>query len=168
MVDFKIEIVEDNTEKLKQILEAESEKILTAIGMHIEGEAKEELSNDPKRIDTGLLRNSITYAVSGGHTAIRSYHAEYANNRTEKGERYHAGSEEATSVNFGSYSGQVPEEPNGRKAVYIGSNTEYAPYVHEGTTKMTANHFLKNAAEKNKTQVMRYIKEGFQRAVESL
>lgn len=37
-------------------------------------------------------------------------------------------------------------------AVYIGTNVEYGIYVHEGTVKMTANRFLKNAVEKNASE----------------
>jgi HK97 gp10 family phage protein len=39
---------------------------------------------------------------------------------------------------------------NDENAVYIGTNVEYGIYVHEGTVKMGANRFLKNAVEKNK------------------
>ena len=35
------------------------------------------------------------------------------------------------------------------EAVQIGTNVEYAIYVHEGTRKMAPNRFLKNAVMKN-------------------
>ena len=84
---------------------------LEGIGIHIEGEAKEELENTPRRIDTGNLRNSITHEVV-----------------------------------------------DAEEAVYVGTNVEYGIYVHEGTSKMAPNRFLKNAVERNKEQITDYIK----------
>lgn len=34
-------------------------------------------------------------------------------------------------------------------AAYIGTNVEYAPYVHDGTVRMAPNRFLKNAVAKH-------------------
>lgn len=45
------------------------------------------------------------------------------------------------------------------QAVYVGTNVEYAIYVHEGTVNMEANRFLKNAVERNKDQIDKYIKD---------
>lgn len=87
------------------------EAALEGVGIHIEGEAKEELENTPRRIDTGNLRNSITHEVV-----------------------------------------------DAEQAVYVGTNVEYALYVHEGTSKMAPNRFLKNAVERNKEQITDYIK----------
>lgn len=39
--------------------------------------------------------------------------------------------------------GAVPEGDG--NSAYVGTNVEYAPFVHEGTTKMRANPFLKKA-----------------------
>ncbi len=38
-------------------------------------------------------------------------------------------------------------------AVYIGTNVEYAIYVHEGTLKLKSNRFLKNAVIHNEEQI---------------
>lgn len=103
----------DNSDKFKQELSDKIPAILEAVGIHIEGEAKDELENAPRRIDTGNLRNSISHAVD-------------------------------------------ESEP----AVYIGSNTSYAPYVHEGTVRMAPNRFLRNAVERNAEQVKKYIEDG--------
>jgi hypothetical protein len=43
---------------------------LEKIGLHVEGEAKEELENTPRRIDTGNLRNSINYQVADSEKAV--------------------------------------------------------------------------------------------------
>ena len=167
MSDMQIQLT-DNSEAVKEAVREAVERALTAVGMHIEGEAKEELSNDPKRIDTGLLRNSITYAVSGHPAGIKSYHADFGSNRTAKGNRVRASSKNAGSVGFGSYSGNAPEEPNGWKAVYIGTNTDYGGYVHEGTVKMAPNRFLKNAVEKNRDQIKRIIENELKTSVNGL
>lgn len=60
----------DNSDQFKRELEYKIPAILEAIGIHVEGEAKDELENDPRRIDTGNLRNSITHAVDDGEPAV--------------------------------------------------------------------------------------------------
>ena len=44
------------------------------------------------------------------------------------------------------------ENKPGEHTAYIGTNTEYAPYVHEGTVRMAPNRFLKNAIDRNKAE----------------
>lgn len=91
----------DNTELVKKASEEAIERALEAIGLQAEGYAKLELENDPRRIDTGRLRNSITHQRQGKDTEV------------------------------------------------IGTNVEYAEYVHEGTRRMEPNRFLRNAVTKN-------------------
>ena len=151
-------ITADHTDEFKQEFKEAVDRALEAIGMHIEGEAKEELNNTPKRIDTGLLRNSITYAISGEAPAIRSYHASQGSKRDSSGRRRGSGSESAGSVGFGTYSGTAPQDPDDQRAVYVGSNVEYASYIHEGFTmangrKIAPNRYLKNAVDKNRDQI---------------
>lgn len=105
----------DNSEQVKRELEEKMKAALTAVGMHLEGEAKEELENSPRRVDTGLLRNSITWALSGEAPAIGEYHADKPDKTGE--------------IPTGSYSGTAPDDPKETPAVYIGSNVEYACYV---------------------------------------
>lgn len=150
----------DNSDKILSMFNDRIDPTLEAVGIHLEGEAKEELENSPRRIDTGLLRNSITHALSGKSPAIHSYHADKGSNRNKKtGKRLSAIAKTAGSVKVGRYNGTAPEEPEGQKAVYIGTNVEYAIYVHEGTSKMEANRFLKNACERNEGQIRRYIEK---------
>ena len=97
------------TDNSQAVLDAEKAaviKFLTEAGLFIEGEAKKELENSPRRIDTGNLRNSISSMVDSS-------------------------------------------EP----AAYIGTNVEYAIYVHDGTMKMAPNRFLVNAMERNVDQL---------------
>lgn len=138
--------VKDNSKEFLKEFNSRVEKALEAVGIHLEGEAKEELENSPRRIDTGLLRNSITHAISGKPAAITSYSASNDSRSGRPG-------------GSGSYSGNAPSDPPDQMAVYVGTNVEYAPYVHEGTSRMSPNRFLKNAAVRNKDQIREYIKK---------
>ena len=134
--------ITDNSKEYLDALDDAVERALEACGIQAEGHAKTEISNRPKRVDTGLLRNSITHAVSG-HPAAQSH---YTADKPKNGK-----------TNSGSYGGQAPDEKN--KAVWIGTNVEYAPYVHDGTKKMAANRFLKNAVVKNKDEYKAIIEQ---------
>lgn len=89
-----------------KIMEA-LKKAMKKVGMQAESYAK---AGCP--VDTGLLRNSITFALSGETTHIRSY----ADNKGE---------------NAGSYEGTAPANGNG-VTLYLGTNVYYAPYVELG------------------------------------
>lgn len=43
-------------------------------------------------------------------------------------------------------------QEGGESVVYVGTNVEYATYVHEGTVRMIPNRFLKNAIDRNKSE----------------
>lgn len=131
--------ITDNSEAFKTEMEKKIRAALKSVGIHLEGEAKEELESDPRRIDTGLLRNSVTYALDGESPAISRYTSD---DGTEQGE----------------YSGFMPSEKKGG-AVYIGTNVEYGIYVHEGTVRMAPNRFLKNAVSNNQEQVKQFVEE---------
>ena len=124
----------------KEVIEALDEKLdltLDLVGMFVASEAQDELDNSPRRIDTGLLKNSITHAVSGKSPAIGAYTSD-------------------DGTKSGSYSGNAPKDKD--KAVYVGTNVEYGIYVHEGTSNMSPNRFLRNACERNVDQIKEYFK----------
>lgn len=143
----------DHTDDVLNLMYDRVKKGLYAVGMHLEGEAKEELENTPRRIDTGLLRNSITFALSGEAPQIKTYSGDKPSSYGN-----------STEVPSGSYSGTAPNDPKDEQAVYIGTNVEYAPYVHEGTQRMAPNRFLRNAVEKNQAQVKDYIERELKKA----
>lgn len=60
----------DNSAQVLSDLKSKTETALEKIGMSAEGYAKLELENDPRRIDTGRLRNSIAHTVSGNDAYI--------------------------------------------------------------------------------------------------
>ena len=102
----------DNTKKVKEELADRALVALDAVGMQASSLAKMELQKSPMRVDTGLLRNSITHAVSGKPAAIGSYSAD----TPKKGRE-----------NSGSYAGNAPPPETQKKpAVYVGTNVEYA------------------------------------------
>lgn len=152
-MDFKII---DNSKKVLEASDEAIEKILESWGIEVEKNAKLELNRSPKRIDTGLLRNSITHAVSGKSPAITSY-------RGDKESRYGI----RKGVPTGSYSGTAPADDKSKKAVYVGTNVEYAPYVHDGTQggifgsgkPLEPNRFLKNGVEKSKDKLKDMAKQ---------
>jgi hypothetical protein len=111
------------TDNSKEILTAEQEaikKALIMIGIKAERFAKEDCP-----VDTGLLRNSITYALSGESPAQTYYQADRKKPGKEKEER-------------GEYKGTVPNDKN--LSLYIGTNVEYA-FPNEDR-----KHFLRNSA----------------------
>lgn len=61
-VEIQVEI-QDNAELFKREFEEKLKTALEAVGLQAEGNAKLEIENMPRRVDTGLLRNSITHTV---------------------------------------------------------------------------------------------------------
>lgn len=102
----------DNSDKALSEMREKVGAALEAVGIHVEGEAKDELENPPRRVDTGRLKNSITHEVAGKENAV-----------------------------------------------YVGTNVEYAIYVHEGTRRMTPNRFLKNACVRNEAQIRKFFED---------
>ncbi len=110
-------ILENNKDKINDMLDGAIEEALRLMGMQAENYAR---ANAPT--DTGLLKNSITSAVGGGNTTISHYHADRAGKSGTGG--------------LGFYSGSAPKE--NIPYVVIGSNVEYAPYQELGTSKAGA------------------------------
>lgn len=117
--------INDNTDAVLDAMKQAQENGLEACGIDAETKAVLNIENNPRRVDTGLLRNSITHAIAGKSAAKSSY-----------------ASDDGTKS--GSYSGTAPGEEG--KSVIIGTNVSYAGYVHDGTSRMAPNRFLTNAA----------------------
>ena len=142
-----VEIKKDNTAEIMKKMDEAAEAALTAVGHKCEEYAKRELNGQfgsPKRIDTGLLRNSISFALGGKESSIGSYSADKANKSGVK--------------KSGTYSGTAPQDSLTNRAVYVGTNVEYAYYVHEGARSMEPNRFLRNAAEGHADEYREIIK----------
>lgn len=108
-----ISLTEDNSEKILTELQKRKIQALTMCGMEAEKYAKLSLTQN-KAVDTGLLRNSVTFAVSGEGANISSYKA-------DKGGK------------TGSYNGDAGSVED--YTMYVGTNVEYAPYIEFGTGK---------------------------------
>lgn len=121
----------DNTDELLKELEFLEEKALVTVGGEAEGDAKIEIESSPRRVDTGRLRNSITWAT-------RTEHSEVDTNLEKPNDD--------ASAEDGVNSSQA-----GEREVVIGTNVEYAAKVHEGDAKegLDPNRFLRNAIERN-------------------
>lgn len=141
----KVTIRDNHIETTKRATEEAIKVALDAAGLQASTLAKRELQKSPSRIDTGLLRNSITHAVAEKSAAISSYSADKPSKYTGK------------TPESGSYSGTAPSDADKQYSVYIGTNVEYAQYVHEGTDRMPPNRFLKNALEQNKAELNQII-----------
>ena len=120
----------DNSAAAKNGLKSAVRRALMVIGLKAERYAKSNCT-EMKAVDTGLLRNSITFALAGGQANTTSYAAD----------RGKGGKPPAT----GSYSGTA-EGGEEDLAVYIGTNVEYAPYIEFGTERRGPRPFLHNAA----------------------
>ena len=141
---FDIFMRNDNTEKVKKQVAERALTALDAVGLQASSLAKMELQKSPMRVDTGLLRNSITHAVSGKPAAIGSYSAD----TPKKGRE-----------NSGSYAGSAPAPSTPQQPfVLVGTNVEYALYVHEGTRNMAPNRFIANALRNNTAELEKIIK----------
>jgi len=108
-----VEII-DNSSLVREELESAVLRALTKCGLTAEGYAKMLCT-----VDTGLLRNSITYALSGQPPAIFSYTADRADKSGKKKK--------------GTYSGTAPNASGNEMSVYIGSNVSYSSFVECGT-----------------------------------
>lgn len=63
-------IINDHTSEAKRGMDEAVNRALEAIGLQAESYAKLELENDPRRIDTGNLRNSISHNVQKSEQSV--------------------------------------------------------------------------------------------------
>lgn len=133
MSNFSIKIT-DNSDAFLAAMDERSDALLEALG--IEGVKNTALNITASgRVDTGAYRNSFTYALAGQPAAISSY-------KGDKQSKYRPNA----PIPSGTYSGNAPA---GEKAVYIGSNLEYAIPQEEGYhlpngTFVQGTHALRN------------------------
>lgn len=125
-------------------LDQAADRAMMICGGKAESYAKQNLT-DNGSVDTGLLRNSITFARGGKKANIDSYSA-------NKG------------GGTGSYNGTAPDDGSGEKSVYIGSNVEYAPFVELSTVRSPAKPYLRPAAENHAEEYKKIIKNELSKA----
>lgn len=133
----------DNSAEVLAALKNAKKRGLIAIGMTAEGHAKKKITQ-AKAVDTGRLRNSITFAVSGEPANIQSY----------SGDHGEAG---------GSYSGSAPDDKD--MAVYIGTGVEYAAGIETGSHRKAGGvHFLQDAAANHTDEYKRLMEDSMKNA----
>ena len=125
----------NNKNQVLQVLKEKAPVALEACGLAAEGYAKKLCA-----VDTGLLRNSITHAVSGEPPVISSY-------------------SDTAGEQHGEYSGSAPAASGSEMAVYLGTNVEYAPYVEMGTRRTPAQPFIKPAVANHQSDYKRLIEK---------
>lgn len=136
----------DNTNEVIGFFQKAKHRGLQAIGMAAEGHAKKKCP-----VDTGRLRNSITYAISGYATHVQSYRrANVAGGASQKHKRYEYGG--------GAMEGEKDS------AVFIGSNVEYAPFVELGANGRHPAHFLQDAASGHGDEYRRLMEDAMKNA----
>ena len=116
--------IQDNSDLFIAAVEAAAETALDAAGMQAATLAARELQRSPSRIDTGLLRNSITWAVGGKPAAISSYSADRPSKYMNEDSVWSI--LQAARPSSGSYSGTAPADTDKTRSVYVGTNVEYA------------------------------------------
>ena len=131
----------DNTEEVLNALEAAIKRGNEAIGMAAERHAKKKCP-----VDTGRLRNSITYALAGEETHVKSYKA---NKGGKDRETY-------------TYEGTADGEKG--SGVYIGTNVEYATFVENGARGRAPVHFLQDAAANHSDEYKQIMEDSMKNA----
>ena len=135
-VDYK-----DNSQQILSALEKGKRNALTAIGATAETHTKENITAD-KLVDTGRLRNSITYAT-GDYSGIGTY----------------------TDSNKKSYSDATARNTPKDDEVGIGTNVEYAAYTELGTQHIAAHHYLKRAVTEHKDEYKKLTAQAVKSAI---
>ena len=138
MADIKFT---SNVNDILSALEKGKHNALTAIGATAETHTKDNITAD-ELVDTGRLRNSITYAT-GDYLGIGTY----------------------TDNNKKSYSDAKARNTPKDDEVAIGTNVEYAPYLELGTKKIAAHHYLKRAVTEHQDEYKKLAVEAIKTAI---
>lgn len=130
-----------NVNDILRRMEKGKRNALTAIGATAETHTKENITADDL-IDTGRLRNSITFAT-GDYSGIGTYTDNEGNSYSD-----------ATARN-------TPKDDE----VGIGTNVEYAAYTEIGTEKIAAHHYLKRAVTEHQGEYKKLTAQAIQTAI---
>ena len=132
--------VESNSKIVFDALEEANERALYAIGIKaVEGsvDAITGKYNIPSAVDTGRLRASISFITE-----------------TESGD---SGMSVPSSAPKDKLSGKAE-----KNTVIVGSNVEYAEYVHNGTSRMAARTFLREGIDQTKDKMEEQVRKIFE------
>ena len=138
-VDYK-----DYSKEVLAAWEKGKRNALTAIGATAETHTKDNIKADGL-VDTGRLRNSITFAT-GDYSGIGTY-------SDNEGNRY--GDAKARNT---------PKDDD----VAIGTNVEYAAYTELGTQHIAAHHYLKRAVTDHQDEYKELAVEAIKKAINNV
>lgn len=141
---MSIEVV-SHKESVLRATEKAMHKSARMIGGSIAGHAVELAPRD-----TGLLANSITFAIGGESPQKIDYTSDGENKSGKKVEKVK-----------GVYEGQADPDDPGQVTVYVGTNVEYAAFNELGTVKMEARPFLRPAFENNREEIKQILEQNF-------
>lgn len=140
-INIQIQITDNSPEVLAAIPKA-IQRALWAVGAEA---AKSAAAPGSVPVDTGLLKNSITFAVGGSGPSVSGYRADKP--------------DKSGKIQTGSYSGTAAPGDY----VLIGSNVEYAAAQELGTSRgIRAKHFLKNAVANGQSRLKAVIRSSFE------
>lgn len=136
-----------NKREVEKEVEKALKKAARMIGGTLEGHAKELCP-----VDTGLLRNSITFAIGGEEPNIMTYQSNDSNKDGKQIERKE-----------GQYTDKAPPDEDNQITVYVGTNVEYAPYQELGAPNrnLAARPFLRPAMENFTSEIEQIIDQCF-------
>ena len=132
--EVSVEVISYRRE-VERATEKAMKKAARMIGGSISGHAVELCP-----VDTGLLHNSITFAL-GGDAPDKSVY--YDDNMEQMGE----------------YDGTAPMDDDHEITVYIGTNVQYAPYNELGTVRMDARPVIRPAMENTERGIEQIIRQ---------
>lgn len=70
--------ITDNSGVFKAAKEEAIQRAMESVGLHLEGEAADELENSPRRVDTGRLKGSIRHRPIPNGVEVYTSGVEYA------------------------------------------------------------------------------------------
>ena len=166
----------DNSEEVLNLLQKAIHRGLEAVGQTAEKHAKKNIT-EAGAVDTGRLRNSITYVIAGYQTHVQSYRRDNMSGGTTV---------KHTRTTYSD------EKMDGEKdsAVYIGTNVDYGKWVELGTGIYASDgngrkdpwayedekgevhwtrgikpvHYLKRAAEEHRNEYKKLMKDSLENA----
>ncbi len=132
-----------NITYVRKATERAMKKAARMIGGTVAGHAVEACP-----VDTGLLRNSITFALGGEPPEITSYQS----NDTDKNGKQIERTE-------GQYTENAPKDDDNEVTVYVGTNVQYAPYQELGapSINLDPHPFLRPAMENYTEEIEQII-----------
>lgn len=140
-LDFTIKL-EDNTADVKKAEKSAISRALFAMGEKAVEGSVDAISGiyggDLQAVDTGRLRASISFVTPEG-----------------KGKRI-------IPKSVASKPGDEISGTSDENSAIVGSNVEYAEYVHNGTVKMGARPFLRTGIDKTREEMERQVKKIFE------